>query len=303
MGDQAGGNTRFRGPGSLWKTGWKGRQPFSQGCCVEGFASDLGGQFYENSNGPLDIVPADGWFTGVLVFVAEPPTGTALVARNGNVADEGWRITMFDMSGTAGEPAVGFNFSVFDGGGVAAAAITTNPILLRNLDEAGGSVGIALFAIFQPPSLTFPDGGIWHNYSSTTVGLSAPYVNTDPELFVGRENLDVFAPPNCISGLVGGEADWPDANLGRAIATANQWRADIQEANQVVEVTNQHELSLVNQNGWRISGDSTSPFFPAPNPWPDFVGSEDLVYGTAQPPGRNLTTGCTAPLVLYPDNI
>lgn len=45
MGQQAGGSARFKGPGSLWKTSWKGKRPLLQLCCLEGFDPN----FYENA--------------------------------------------------------------------------------------------------------------------------------------------------------------------------------------------------------------------------------------------------------------
>lgn len=304
MGSQAGGNVRFRGPGSLWKSSWKGRPLYSEVCCITGFAADTEGQFYENDDGPLNITPALGWFLGALPIVEEVPAAPVVIARNGGVATEGWVLSMFDDSISAGEPAVGFTFTVFDGAGVAA-TVSVGGVLLRNLDQIGGAIAVPLIAAIEPPSGGFPNGrAILAVTGGTSVAaLGTPYLNTDPTLLVGTDGTSPFVEPNCISGLVGGTAPWTAADGQTEVAaTLVAWGPLLQAANQVVEVPNTAQAGLVNTNGWRIDA-NTSPFTIAPNPLPDFVDAEPLDYGNTLPDARDLSVGCLSPFVLYPANI
>ena len=74
MGDQAGGNARFTGPGSLWKTSWKGKVAFSELCCFAGF--DRAVNWYEDPGGALDITPADGQWINLIASIDAPVPDT-----------------------------------------------------------------------------------------------------------------------------------------------------------------------------------------------------------------------------------
>lgn len=304
MGDQAGGNVRFRGPGSLWKSSWKGRRPFSQMCCVSGFGPTITDQYYVNDNGPLPIVPANGFFLGALVGVSQIPTGTEVIARNGNVANEGWRLSMFSQLTIDGGPGVGFNFTFFDGAGVALALVSANGAPLWTEDEQqffGPERILFAFVGYEPPSGSFPNGeaAMLTLFSSASGALAAPYVNSDPRLSVGRDGLDVLEAPNCLVGLVGGEALFNEgAIVAETISLAIQWLLAMEAAGEFLEVPNNIGLTgFANLNGWRIVGNA-GPGSSAPNPLPDFVDSEPLVYANAQPPAGDLTIDCISPVIL-----
>jgi len=298
------GNPRFKGGGTLWKTSWGRRVPFSQVCCVEGFQPGPGGQYYENTTAdPLDIVPASGFVFGALVVVEAPPSGVAPIALNGDGSTEGWLLTMFDDTVGAGEPAVGFDFTVFDGAAPAATA-TASALLLRSIAEAGGAIAFALMAGFEPPSGGFPDGRIGLSYggpTAVTTPLSAPYANASPGFILGLNGADAFTLPNCIAGVVGGTAPFAQGALdGQLQQTWAAWFADVDEAGQVVEIPDPASIPVTNTNGWRI-GPNSAPFLSSPNPLPGFVGADGLVYG--DPQGTNLTVECHSPLVIYPQNL
>ena len=60
MGDFAGGNSRFKGPGSLWKTSWKGKVPYAEMAWFLDFSDEaIVGQYYEDTGGVLvtDVDP------------------------------------------------------------------------------------------------------------------------------------------------------------------------------------------------------------------------------------------------------
>lgn len=286
---------------------------FSEICCVGGFGDPPTGQLYRNANGPLDIVPANGWFLGALPLVTEPPTADVVIARNGgiaNIGDEGWTLEMFDDSVAAGEPAVGFRFTVFDGAGVAATVETAGVGYLRNLDIIGGAIAFPLMLGFAPVSATFPNGAISISgiaSGNPAVPLAAPYVNNSPALRLGSNGALAGAPfalPNCISGIVGGEAAWSEGSgpfLSELDAVRLDWVDAIVTASQVVEVPATSLPGLVNQNGWRIEAGAT-PFSVAPDPLEDFVDSEPLEYENPDP-DATLSIGCSAPFTIYPENI
>lgn len=304
MAEQAGGNIRFRGPGSQWKTSWKGRQMFSELCCVQGFGSDLAGQSYENTNGPLSIIPANGFFLGVVLGVSTVPGSPQLIASNGNVANEGWRLTMFSQLTADGQPGVGFNFTFFDGAGAALALITSDGTALYTAEQAqllGPARIISLLVGLEPPSGSFPNGeaAMVAGESDASGVLGSVYVNSAPYLRVGRDGADVYEAPNCIAGIVGGEALFTEGQVVAQVGELKeQWDDAIVAAGGVVEVPDTFVPGTSNQNGWRITEGGAG--IVAPNPLPDFVDAEPLVYANVQPIADDLAAGCISPLVLGP---
>jgi hypothetical protein len=311
MSKLVGGNVRFRGPGRSWKSSWRGRTIFSELCCVHGFENIV---FYQNASGPLDIVPASGFFLGALVGVAEPPAGVAVIARNGDPLN-GWQLDMIDNSGAWGA-GVSFRYTVYDGANIAAQVVTP----LVSLANVGGigppKLFVDVMVAFYQPALFPPDGMIAIAIGGALMGseaLAAPYANANPQLLVGRDvdelGADTFDSPNCISGLVGGTAPWTDQTLA---AVSGQWRDALTAGGdttaapgQMVEVPTTSVPGMVNTNGWRIPGGSV-PGAAAPSPLAGFIGAEALEYGyvpveiIGDPP--TLTLESVSPVLFWPDN-
>lgn len=297
MGNQAGGNSRFKGPGALWKTGWKRNPQFSQLCCVEGFDADaVTGQFYENTNGPLPITPASGFFLAGVLAVSEVPGAAVPIARNGGVANEGWLLEMLpDAFGTS----VVFRFTVYDGAGIAAQQVGGGASLAGVDPRFGITHTIVSFMVgFEPPSATFPRGEI--GVGGQAQPLATPYVNSSPSLTVGIDSPREF--PSCIVGLVGGVAPWSEAAIGvEMVQVELDWQRAIEEATpaaQVVAVPDTSRPGLVNTHGWRIDPLAVEGT-EAPNPLADFVDAEPLVYGNTGQFAGELTIGCISPVLFW----
>jgi len=224
MGEQSGGNPRFKSAGTQWKSSWKGRVPFTEMCCIDGFnQSGITGNWYQDLGGVLPLVPASGFFISAVVGIGSLPlpggSGTAVIASNGNVAGEGWELVAFDGALTpAGDPTVGFAFRVYDGVGITAVVLQGGAGVYAIENNSGGGIepqlGVdqllfRIFAWFEAPG-AFTDGAINIAVEGTSQGpmvaLAAPYVNTDPRFFMGvGQGLNPFLAPNCIQGLVGGD--------------------------------------------------------------------------------------------------
>jgi len=302
MGDQSGGNPRFKSAGSLWKSSWKGRVPFTEMCCIEGFDSDpqVAAALYLDFGGALPIVPANGFWLGAVVGVAVSPPGAAqTIAKNGSIANEGWTLTMSDAGDSAtGVERVNFTFTVFGGAGAVATVTLNFPIALTLLEAQLGisKTYFRIFAWFLPP----PDGGAFGSInlnvegflSSGSVALSAAYVNSAPSLRVGADSGGgpAITTPNCLHGLVGGDgvANGDDADM---TLTAAAWRAQVALEHQIVAAPTTVLPGLVADNGWRANSPAL-PVAAAPNPLEPFVGAVDLVQI-----GKGLTVDCSQPSV------
>jgi hypothetical protein len=306
VGQQAGGNARFKGPGSLWKSSWKGKPMLSQLCCLGGFDPN----FYENANGPLDIDLTDGFFAGALVGVSALPTGPSLIARNGAVANEGWDLYVVDATTDPEDPSVGFIFTVYGGAGPVA-QISVGPLPL------GGSWGSLVQTVFFPvvmyfsipDGLNFPNGRIGLGLTNFPGGspeargeatLSAPYVNSDPHLYFGGDGADFLEGGQCLVGLTGGidpAADFLTDPANLAAFAAADWTDALKEAEAFVAIPETRPASPTNTNGWGVS--ETAPGAGA-DPLVDFIGSEDLALNQeADAP----TIACTSPTVYWSDNL
>jgi len=306
MSKQVGGGPRFHGPGSLWKSSWRGRAPFSQICCVQGFGADIFGQYYIGA--PVEIVPASGFFLGVLVGVSEIPAGTEPIVRNqdaGNPISAGWRLAMFPQLAADGiTPGVGFNFTIYDGGGVPLVSLATaagEPLYTATEQQFyGPSKLIEVFVGFEPPSGSFPDGQavLLASSSSDSGVLSGPYVAGASVLTVGREDLAAFSAPNCIAGIVAGQAQFGEAAvIAQSLALAQGWAAAILDAGQVVAVPDTGITGFTNTNGWRVVTNASAGS-PAPNPLDDFIDANPLSYANGDPLANDLTIGCMSPIVI-----
>jgi hypothetical protein len=274
---------------------------FTELCCVSGFGAGLGGQFYVNTNGPLPIVPANGFFLGVVVEISQLPTSTQPIVFNRGAKNEGWELTVEDGS-VAPDSTLRFTFTVYGGAGPVA-TVSALPSF-ANVDPLGilPSLTIPIFCAFEPPSGGAPDGQILIRAGGSgpdIATLSAPYVNSAPALNVGRDDPEAFLPPNCLVGIVGGEAPWADGQLASQTSIVfDAWVEAIIAVQQFVEVPDPSPIGLVNQNGWRVEGAIGEV---SPDPWPDFVDAEPLVYGTP-PPAGTLLIDCYSPVVFAPDN-
>lgn len=309
MSTQVGGNSRFRGAGSLWKSAWKGRRPLSDFDCIEGFGAGVAGQFYENVNGPLPLVPANGFILGAAVAVAELPTGNDPIVYNGGALTEGWELVMFDATVDPELPLLGFSFRVYDGAALAAAAVQT--VDFRSVGTQDGFIpALTVFAVagFAAPGGASPQGQVNLRVGVGTgsiADLTSPYSNPSPFLAVGRRSTSAFGAPNCILGVVGGEAPFAVGVGPSGISTLGEfqqrWQESCLAAGQIVEIPQVGGLApvVVNQHGWR----APSQRGPAPSPLEDFVGAEPLMYGAAQPPAPSLTVNNYSPVIVPPENI
>lgn len=279
--------SRFSGPGSLWKTSWKGRVPFRGMCCVEEFATDIAGQSYD-APGILPLVPLSGFFLGVVAAFDSLPAAPEVMVQNGDVANEGYLLQALELP--AGQ--LSFRFDVFDG-----AASTANVIVgMGVIPVTPGFIETAYYRIivgFSPPTGGFPNGEIYMRVERdiggpATAALAAPYVNTTPRLRVGRSGASALLVPNCIHGLVAGTAPWADSTAFRT--QANAWMAQVEAESQIVAVPDAAvPIPVVNTNGWRANNPAIGPGV-APNPWLPFVGAVNLVYANGA--GRSLTVSC-----------
>lgn len=282
---------RFQGSGGLWKSSWRGQTPYTEMCCFADFNFDIAGQFYESPLGLLPIVPAAGFFMGIVVGLSEMPGGTEPLVQNGNVANEGYRVDIVPIDATN----FNFVFTVFDGAG--AAAVATAPGTIEGLSQGFvDRVLFRLFLAFIPPDGGNPDGQILAvsdtGGSAGLAPLSAPYVNTAPQLRVGRVTGSALLAPSCIHGIVAGTAPW--AALGNVLGVAGLWRDQVELEYQIVEVPDSDPpVPIVNTNGWRANNPVLGPV--APSPLLPFVGAASLVYGNAGPLARSLDVICQQP--------
>lgn len=298
MPDQSGGAPRFRNAGSLWKSGWKKNVDYTEMCCFSDFNFDLFGQRYSSAPGILPIGPANGFFMGLVVGLKEMPAGTQPLVQNGNVANEGYLIEIAPVDATT----FNFVFTVFDGAGVAASVSIGGSIagLLAN----AGLVDRVLFRLsvaFFPPDGGNPNGQIAIDNDigggPATASLATPYVNTAPQLRVGAVTGAALLAPNCIHGIVGGEAAWPSVAAFDGVGTL--WRAQVQEEYQIVAFPPSTLITPTNQHGWRANSPVVGPV--APNPLLPFIGSDNLVYGNMAPLARSLDVDCEQPSLFEAD--
>lgn len=309
MPEQAGGGTRFAKAGSLWKTSWKGRVPFSESFCISGFSGALGGNYYVDA-AVLPGSTATGFFVGAVVGLEVVPAGSNVIARSGNLIDEGWTLDIIP-GGQPGE--VAFRFTV--GNGVGIAAQVQRSVFITNVGDPGGpeTIFVSVLAGLSTAANDPPDGAAFIAVSGLTGGasfsgqvLNAPYLNSAPSLRVGIGGIPgtQFAAPNCIQGIVGGTAPWTFGGGGtQIIPIFNAWNAlnastDVAPTQiQSVPDDPTTPIGIVNTNGWR------SPLVPgdAPNPLTPFVGAVNLVY--ALDPAFPLAVMRHSPAVFYPANM
>lgn len=292
--------------GSLWKTSWQRRPLLDQLPAMTGFGLGLTEQYYVDPTGSLDIVPSSRWFVGAVVSVAAVPAVSASIARNGNVANEGWEIELINGGGSPAQ--VKFRLTVYDGVGVAAQAET--PLLsTKGLgDGLFGQLIFTILAAFQADAVSPPNGRIsiseWRSLAASDVALATPYVNTSPRLTVGvGSGISGLSSPNALVGLVGGAAPWSAGALGSQVAaTVGDWQQDVRSASQVVAVPNTVVPGLVTTHGWRAP-ESVVPGAPAGNPLSDFVGVTPLSYGNGSGGAGQISGTWVSGEVFYPDNL
>lgn len=311
MPEQAGGGTRFARAGSLWKTSWKGKVPFSESCCISGFSGALGGNYYVDA-AVLPGSTGTGFFVGAVVGLEVVPAGSNVIARSGNLIDEGWTLEILP----GGQPnEVSFRFTVGNGFGVAAQV--DESVFITNVGQPAGPeiVFVSVLAGLTTAVGDPPDGAAFIVVSNTTGAgsgaffsaqvLNAPYLNSTPSLRVGIGGIPgtQFAAPNCIQGIVGGTAPWVSGGGGTSITPVfrawNALNADTSVAPTQIQPVPEAAvpIGIVNTNGWR------SPTTPgaAPDPLPPFIGAVDLTY--ALDPNFPLAVGCHSPTVFYPANL
>jgi hypothetical protein len=284
MGDQSGGHVRYDGPGSLWKSSWKGRKPYSEFCCFQGFARGEGGRYYEEPGGALDIVPAAGYWLNFLVGIggALPVGVDKFIARNGT-APGGWELIANQaLIGT--DEGVTFTFRVYDGAGITAST-TTAVFTLAPLvgNQLPGPMGFRISAFFLPPSGPAPFGeiilAIEGSLFTPAVGLLAAYANGAPSLLLGIGTgalAEDWTPPQSICGLVGGEGDY-----GALESVAHRaWIQQVADESQVVVMPSMVGGAPVPgytaDHGWRGNNPYINPG-DAPDPLLPFVGADSLV--------------------------
>lgn len=296
MGQQSGGNPRFKSAGTLWKSSWRGRVPFTEMCWFQGFSQEISGNWYQDLGGVLPLVPANGFFVGAVVGIATPPSGPsseAVIASNGNVANEGWELVAFaGPPFPDGTPTVGFAFRVFDGAGIAAQSATPALAIFTDPQLGVDQIVYRVWAWFEPPSVGFTDGAI-EILAETSLGglapLSAPYVNSDPRFFMGvGSGLRPFSLPNCIHGVVGGDGV-PVGSQSNMRILGGRWQEQIGPYFNASGPEPEYQIvapdggilvpSLNPTDGWRANNPpviSNQGPEAAPNPMPPFIGSVDL---------------------------
>lgn len=301
---QSGGNPRFVSAGMQWKSGWKTSEMLSELCCVQGFANLSSDPpffaYYEDVPGPLDIVPASGFFLAAIFGVST--TDDSVIIRQGQVDNEGYEIGF--VENTPGE-SIDIYFSVGDG---AALTTVTRTVALYTADQQqllGPTRFFAIMAAFSPPTAGFPNGviglSVYESDTSlvtATAAMSNPYVNSTPGMRVGASYgvNERLVPPNCLAGFVGGTAEFLEDGSGFRLQVATlvrDWADDVQDAQRIVTVANTASVTaLVNTNGYRI--DLASPRTPAPDPLPDFIGATPLPQVTSPSGEDALIIDCAA---------
>jgi hypothetical protein len=277
--------------------------PLTEACCFEAFGG--GAQAYEEPGGALAIVPDNGWFVATVVKMTTEPTGPQTILRNGTVIGEGWELQVDD--GAAPDTLL---FTLTVNSVSATAQIDFPSSTLEDMQSIYGpdfGLWYRVFAWFYPPgsllgnvngAFTFRVEG---QPAQSTPPLLAPYVNSNPDLFMGNTLED----PNCIMGLVGGDGVLGDGTDDMP-SVANAWAAEVgpfktgsgvvsdntTAAYQIVAVPDETGLGNINNtNGWRAEGNPR----PAPNPLEPFIGVPPLVY--ALDPGPDLVIDCAQPTI------
>jgi hypothetical protein len=259
----------------------------------------IGGNWYENPAGPLDLTPNAPWWIAGLVVLRQMPPSPEGVAANQAAVDTGWEIYLEDSSPSTTFPSVIFRMVVYGAGSAVVANLTTDPYNVSNLGALG--------QIFIPFSFGFrrvgalgagPFGTLlaFGGFPGNTLDLTGAYAS-NPRLFVGRHvnpTQRELRAPNCLAGLIGGDSpgDFGGATL---FDSQNLWADAMVDANEVLPFPG---TTLVTTEGWRVPPNVGQ----APNPLPSFVGGADLVYGNGPPFGTPLTVGCNSPVVMWPAN-
>lgn len=293
-------STRFGGGGSLWKTSWRKRTPFTEMCCFGGLG--VTSQFYEELGGALDINPVTGsWIAGVVALVTVPPaTPPQIIARNSDAADEGWELR---YQGNANGDVV-ISFAVLPGAGEAEATVVNGAPIVDPL--VGITTNFYRIAVFYYPA---PFGGVFGSFelfvegtSSGVVAMPSAYVNAAPRLAIGvgsgAPDTD-FDLPNCMHGIAGGEGNF--SNL--VASPAQQWFDSVAEQHQLVAVPGVSQPGSIAVpgysalNGWRANYQPQLAAGEGPSSLSPFIGNDPLTYGVVGP--GFMIVGCTSPALFY----
>lgn len=293
------GNPRFKGGGSLWKTSWRGRTPYTEMAFFEGFSSAFGGNYYEDAA----VIPglAAGFFVGGVVRLLEPPAlGTVdTIARSTTGgANEGWDLVVTNPGPDAdGNEQVGFSFRA--GNGTTVINANRTPFTLKPITdgEADGLIFRVAGMIF-PPSGGFANGSIATFVEEVATGLTqvslgaTPYSNAGGQpvltMGVGTAGSD-FGTPNGIHGIVGGVTS--GVTFAAAPALVNAWMDSIAEEYQLVGIDG------ITSDGWRANNPMLSNG-DAPEPLEPFVGVVNMDHAN---PGNLLDYRTYAPTVFWAD--
>jgi hypothetical protein len=273
------GNPRFKGGGSLWKTSWRRRVPYTEMAFFEGFSTGLGGASYSDAQQLQGSI--DGFMVGAVVRILTPPTlGTVrTIARSSDGApNRGWDLVLTNPGPDAdGFPQVGFSFRA--GNGVATIVAFRGPFTLRALTEDGIDA-----LVFRVAAGIFPEGGPFATGSIATfvenyapglaqVGMgAAPFTNPGQILLtmgVGAAGTD-FSTPNGIHGIAGGLTN--ELSFAQLTPLVESWMDAIAAQYQLAE------LGGIISDGWRANYPLLS-VSDAPEPLEPYVGSVNMEPG------------------------
>lgn len=291
------GFSRFRGGGSLWKTSWRGRIPYTEMCCIEGF----GDQFYLSNSDlmPLDFV-GGSWFAVVVGITSPPAVGTWEGIARGSAAGSG----AWDLSYTSNAGG-GLLFRLRLNVGLPSEMTFASTVVVVGDPQEYAALGYEVFyRIFVqavPVSGGAPNGSIamWaEGQNVAPVGanpLSDPYSAASPATVLGLAAADTQAlqAPNCIHGAVAGASSTQldPLNAGGA---ATPFFADIEEQFQITSpppfaLDGSPAAGFAVLNGWRANNPAL-PVGNAPASWLPYEGADALAYGN--PEGGVLTVMC-----------
>lgn len=276
MSKQAGGNPRFKGPGSSWKSSWRGRSPFTEMCCIDGFSPNVQGtgQFY-TANNVMNITAAQGSWFGFIIGLTAVPAVTQLVARNGALANQGWQLRV----GVTG-PDPRFDFIINPGAAGGTASVIVGFPAFR-LDPTMG-VDVIFYRVL---CCYYPGGNgtiriFAEGASSADIALAAAYANASPVFQVGvGSGVSQLEAPNCVNGIVGGRGN---LNASDPDAIFDAWSDQIAAAYEISAVPAASPAGVpvpnyLPENGWKANYPEL-PVGDAPNPFLPFIGSANLVY-------------------------
>jgi hypothetical protein len=286
-------------------------------CWFQGFNDGIvTAQWYEDTGGVLPLDPANGFFIAAVVGIAVVPSNFEVIARNGDVANEGWELRAVNsgVNPVTGNPLLSFDFRVYDGA-VVTATVTAGPFEIA--PEIEPQLGVSqilfrVFAWFDTPDGGAPNGTINIRAEDQTglVGVGAaltnPYVNTTPFFRVGAATIvsTALTLPNCIHGIVGGDGIPAGATDATLAGPYLAWLASVKAESQIVAPLPDLGIpTLLSSNGWRANNPFLGPG-DAPDPVIPFLGPVDLDFvfaaGGFRPP---LTVACAQPSVFWIDTL